>query len=206
MHPQRTDGPVPNLNFHVYGGTLCLLLVFMHTGFRLPSGTFNWILWLSTIWVILSGILGTALQKWIPNTLSSGLDVEVLYDRVPELVDELRKKAEKLSLGASVPIQKFYNKHLALAMAGVQPRMVYCIDITGGYQIRRRRFDYIREALSDEDNRSLAELESIYQTKLALDAHFTLQRVLRLWLYAHVPLSVALMILLALHLFAVFYY
>ena len=66
--------------FHFYAGTLCLLLMFMHVGFKLPSGPLNWWLWGLTIWVSLSGFVGIFFQKWIPRILASGLSIEAVYD------------------------------------------------------------------------------------------------------------------------------
>ena len=44
------------------------------------------------------------------------------------------------------------------------------------------------------------------RTKLELDVHRTLQRPLRWWLYVHVPPSVLLLALVAVHLVTVLYY
>jgi len=54
------------LQIHLYGGTLFLLLMFLHTAFSLPQGAFNWWLWLLSVWVVLSGLVGVVLQKLIP--------------------------------------------------------------------------------------------------------------------------------------------
>src|SRR5260221_5783148 len=43
------------LQFHLYAGTLSMLLVFMHSRFSIPAGALNWWLWLLSIWVTLSG-------------------------------------------------------------------------------------------------------------------------------------------------------
>jgi cytochrome b subunit of formate dehydrogenase len=39
-----------------------------------------------------------------------------------------------------------------------------------------------------------------------LDAHYTLQKALRWWLYLHVPASLMLVLLVGLHVYAVIYY
>ena len=54
--------------------------------------------------------------------------------------------------------------------------------------------------------RKLDDLQAMYKTKLEIDAHYTLQKALRWWLYLHVPVSIVLIVLLALHIFAVVYY
>ena len=194
------------LYFHIYGGALFLLLLLMHTGFRFPTGILARLMWFLSLWTVLTGLAGLALQRWIPRALASGLSIEVLYDRVPDLIEEIRRKAEALAATCAEPIQTFYAKNMAHTLEGPDRRWIYYLDITGGVQARLRRFDYLRDFLSSEDQSKLGELQRLYKTKLEIDAHYTLQRLLRTWLYAHVPAAVMLLALVALHIFTVFYY
>lgn len=194
------------VQFHIYGGTLFLLLTFMHSGFRIPAGTLTWWLWFLSIWITLSGILGVLLQKWIPKILTSGLSIEVHYERIPELISEIKKKAENLIHNCDASISDFYRKNLALSLIGPEPRLIYYIDITGGIQSQIKQFDYLRKFLPAEEKRKLDQLELLYKTKLEIDAHFTLQKALRWWLYLHLPISIVLIVLVAMHLYAVLYY
>lgn len=194
------------VQFHMYGGTLFMLLVFMHSGFQIPKGTMNFWLWALSLWVTVSGLAGVALQKWIPRLLTSGLAVEAVYERIPELVIQIRDRAEKLAEVCSEPVRDLYQKHIAAALATPNPRMIYYIDITGGIQSRMNQFDYLRRMLSSGEQQKMEELRLLYKTKLELDAHYTLQKALRLWLYTHVPVSLVLVVLAALHIYAVWYY
>jgi len=194
------------LQLHIYGGALFLLMVLMHSGFRIPVGLITWWLWALSIWVTASGLLGVTLQKWIPKLLSSGLSVEVIYERIPDLVLDIRNKSEALVGEAELPLQDFYRQHLAVALSAPKNRLIYFLDITGGSQARLRQFDYLRALLSRDGRALLNTLESYYRTKLELDAHYTLQKALRWWLFLHAPLSLLLIVLLLFHLFAVVYY
>ncbi len=194
------------LQFHVYGGTLFLLLMFMHVGFRTPHGILTWWLWFLSIWVVGSGLLGIVLQKWIPTLLNAGLSIEVHYDRIPELVAEIRQRADELVAGCDYPIRTFYRKHLAPALAGPKTRLIYYLDVTGGIRARTESFGYLRGLLPAEEKQKLDALQAMYKTKLEIDAHYTLQKALRWWLYLHAPVSVALVVLLGLHLYAVLFY
>ncbi|MGH8015902.1 MAG: hypothetical protein ACREBV_06900, partial [Candidatus Zixiibacteriota bacterium] len=60
--------------------------------------------------------------------------------------------------------------------------------------------------LADEDKQKLDNLALLYRSKLECDAHYTLQKPLRLWLIAHLPVSIMLLALVLIHLFIVFYY
>ncbi|MCG3121381.1 MAG: hypothetical protein ALAOOOJD_04446 [bacterium] len=194
------------LQFHLYGGTLCLLLIFMHTGFRQPHGLLTWWLWFFSLWVSVSGVIGVILQKWIPKLLTSGLAIEAVYERIPELIAEIGEKVNALVDTCAAPVKDFYQKSIALALAAPRPRLIYCIDITGGIQSRLKQFAYLRGFLPAGEKEKLNQLEAFYKTKLEIDAHYTLQRLLRLWLYTHVPASLVLLVLLGMHLFAVLYY
>lgn len=194
------------VQFHLYGGTLAGLLVLLHTGFRLPHGLFDWMLWLLSIWVTLSGLLGVALQQWIPKILSSGLSVEAMYERIPELVEQIRARAEKMVESCTEPVRDFYRSNIAAALIAPQPRLIYYIDVTGGIQSSIKQFGFLRKVLSLEEKEKLDQLQDLYRTKLELDAHYSLQRPLRWWLATHVPLSLVLLLMVALHIWAVWYY
>jgi len=194
------------LQLHVYGGALFLLLTLMHSGFHFPTGMLNWWLWILSIWVTFSGIFGVLLQKWIPKILTSGLANEALYERIPELVMEIRGKAEALMQTCSDPLRDFYRKQIALAFAEPQRRWIYYLDITGGAHDRLKQIEYLRNVLSVEEREKLGKLESLFKAKLELDAHFTLQKMLRWWLYLHVPVSIILLILVGFHIFTILYF
>ena len=192
--------------FHVYAGSLALLLVLMHSGFRLPTGTLTWWLFILSLWVTLSGLLGVFLQKWIPKILTSGLSIEVMYERIPELIQEIHERAETLVAICTDPVKDFYRKNMAPALVGPQTKLIYYLDITGGVQSHVKQFEYLSKLLPTEEKERLTQLQTYYKTKLELDAHYTLQKALRWWLYLHVPTSLVLILLVGLHVYAVWYY
>lgn len=191
---------------HVWAGGLFLLLVTMHSGLSWPTGTLTWWLFGLSWWTVLSGFLGLFLQSWIPSVLSSGLSLEVNYDRIPVLVDEVRAKAEAIVAEADSAISELYRKSLAPELAAPRRRLVYFTDITGGIRTRLTEVDYLRRFLPADEKEKLTELEKLFRAKLEMDAHYTLQRALRLWLYLHVPTSLVLLGLVVLHVWTVLYY
>lgn len=194
------------LRAHLYGGGLFLLSLLLHSGFRLPEGLFSWVLWLLSLWVVFSGFLGLFLQRWIPRVLTSGLNLEAHYDRIPELVKEIRQRAAALAASAEGPLQTLYRQRLAPALAAPMPRLIYFLDVSGGSRTGLRELEYLRSLLPEGEKETLEELERLYRSKLELDAHYTLQRALRAWLWLHLPASLALLVLVALHILAVLYY
>ncbi|MCH9647682.1 MAG: hypothetical protein K0U98_05540 [Deltaproteobacteria bacterium] len=194
------------LSFHIYGGSLFLLLMLMHSGFRWPTGTLNWWLWALSLWVVTSGFIGLGLQRWLPRVLTSGLPVEVNYERIPELVEQVRVRAEEVALSACEPTRDLYRQRIEPALEAPRRRLGYFVDVTGGWGARQREFDYLRNLLGEDERQKLGQLEELYRSKLAMDAHYTLQAALRYWLFAHLPVSLGALGLLMLHIFSVLYY
>ena len=194
------------LYLHVYGGALFAILVLMHSGFRVPTGALNTWLWALALWMAASGLGGLALQQWIPRVLASGLATEVHYDRIPELSAEIRAQAERLAGGAGEAVRALYDRRIAPALAAPRRRLFYFLDITGGIHGRLKEFEYLFELMEEDELHRLRELQRLYRTKLEIDAHYTLQPALRVWLWTHVPVSLAVLALLAIHVFTVVYY
>ncbi|HSR67416.1 MAG TPA: hypothetical protein VLU25_05695 [Acidobacteriota bacterium] len=194
------------LQLHVYGGLACLLLIFMHMGFSWPSGRLTWVLFLLSLWTILSGLIGVAAQKYYPRVLASGLSVEALYERIPDLVGQLRGKAEKLMGECGQAVSEFYRDRVEEVLAKPMPRWSYLLDIRGGIDTRLREFDHLSRIVGEKERLHIEKLREIYRAKLELDAQYTVQRLLRRWLVIHGPLSFALLALLLMHMLAVLYY
>lgn len=194
------------LQFHLYGGFLFLMLMFMHSGFTIPTGAFYLWLWGLSIWVSATGVVGLILQKWLPKVLSSGLNIEVIYERIPQLSKELNKNADALVADCSQLVKDFYLKRILPSLKKPTLRLIYFFDITGGIQRRMRQFDFFKKLLPEDELNKVNELQLIYKSKLEMDAQYTLQRLLRIWLPLHLPASILLLVLLCVHLYVVFYY
>ena len=192
------------LQVHLYGGALFLFLVALHTGPSLPQGALGWCLWLLALWVVGSGLAGLFLQRAVPQILAAGTATEVNFDRIPELVEALRARAAAVADEADVPVRTLYARSLAPALAAPRRNLGVLLDAGGGRRLEP--IEHLRRLLAADEKARLDELEQLYRTKLDLDTHFTLQQLLRGWLWLHVPTSLALLLLVLLHIGAVVYY
>ena len=138
--------------------------------------------------------------------LTSGRSMEVNFDRIPDLVDAIRKRAEEQIKGCEEPVKGFCMKNVLPSLQAPTVRLIYFFDITGGLAERLREFDYLYRFLGPIETQKLDNLLQLYKTKLMIDAHYTLQRPLRFWLYAHLPASMLLLVLVVMHFLSVFYY
>ena len=194
------------LRAHLYCGALFLFFLLLHSGLRLPQGHFSWALWLLSLWVVASGFFGLFLQRWIPRVLTSGLHLEAHFDRIPELVEEIRQRAATVALGVEGPLRTLYQQRLAPTLSAPVPRVIYFFDVSGGSRTGLRELEYLHSLLPGEEKETLGKLEKLYRSKLELDAHYTLQWALRVWLWLHLPASLALLALVMLHILTVLYY
>ena len=193
------------LHLHLYGGGLFLLLVLMHSGFQFPTGTLNSWVWGLSLGMVITGTAGWGIQKWIPMALS-GVPIHVRPDRIHEAVDEIRVRAEDILNKCDDPVKSFFQNKVMPELKAPQQRFMYFFDITGRLQSRLTDFDYLKSFLSAEEKNKLEELLQLYKSKLKIDAHYTLIGPLRWWLYAHIPISVLLLVMAGLHILSVLYY
>ena len=184
---------------HLWGGGVFLVVMTWHGGLSFPEGHLNGWLWILTIWVVLSGLAGMAVQKWIPRTLAQGLSLDVVYERIPEIVTDLHARAESLVNEGPEPLRTLYRNHLAASMAAPANNLSYFLDVTGGSRTKTSEFEFLYRHAEPEHRAVVRELESLYKTKLECDAHYTLQKALRWWMWLHLPPSLAMMVLAALH-------
>lgn len=192
--------------FHVYGGALAFFFILIHEGFRSPSGALGWIMLALAAWAVLSGLLGVWIQKWIPAALASGLQVEAIFERIPELVEKLRSEAAALAEGSSEALDRFYRDDIEPALAGVQASWDYLLDVRGGRERRLAAFTRLGPFLAEEERPRLEDLRVIFNEKLELDAQYSLQKLLRLWTLVHAPPSILLFGFLLYHIAVSLYY
>jgi hypothetical protein len=187
------------IQLHIYGGFLAFVFVLVHAGFRWPSGTMGWLLLSLSAWATLSGLVGVWLQKWIPAALSRGLQVEALFERIPELVEKQLAEADKLIAGASEILERFYTDDVRPALAGIDSSWNYLADVRSGRDRRLEPFSRITQFLAEEERPLLEDLKAVYTEKLELDAQYSLQNILRIWVAIHVPPTLILFGLMVFH-------
>ena len=202
----RKLGPTRKyLQIHIWGGVVFLVLFLLHAGITLPDGALPLLLWTFSMWVVVTGAIGVALQRSVPKVLEPTSTFEVQLQRIPEFAGQLRERAEAAAATAEPRVRSYYEQQLAPDMGG--PRMVAAL-LRNPRQARRGTGDIeiLRRTLPPEGLKSLDDLRELHATKHELDVHYTLQRILRGWLYLHLPVAIALLGLVVLHVFFVIYF
>jgi hypothetical protein len=194
------------LQAHVYLGTIAFLGVLLHAGLSWPHGAMGWALLLLSAWTTGTGLLGVWLQKWIPSALSDGLRVEALYERIPALVEGLRGEADTLMEEASDVLNRFYQNEVRAGLGRLAPSPAYLLDVRSGRERYLEPFRRMTQFVDAAEKEKVDDLMTLYTEKLELDAHYSLQGILRRWLILHVPFAGLLMGLLAIHIFTWLWY
>ena len=190
------------LQVHFYGGSLAAIYVLLHTGFTWPHGTFGLMLLLLTVLTTISGLLGVFAQKLVPPTLSN-TGVEAIYERIPELLSEVRTEAATAVTGASDRLMRFYGTNVQPALAGPSLSWSYLVDMRSDRDRRIAEFDSLRSFMDEADRQRLEQLQTLLVKKIELEAHYTWQTVLRWWLLVHVPAAMLLLAAVAAHVIVV---
>jgi len=195
------------LLLHAVGGTLALAIYWVHTQSIWPNGIYERALAVLFYLTVLSGILGYVVQRIYPRILTQ-TGVEVIFERIPAHVFELRERAEALILKCCDETRvDTLGKHYLDTMEWFFRRPRFGTQhASGGQRSRqwiRQQDANVRRYLNEDERVYLDELTDLALQKNQIDVHYALQIVLKRWLVFHIPLTVALMTMAVWHLLVV---
>ena len=198
------------LKLHVVGGFLALIVFWIHTGNLWPTGTYERALALLFYLLTVNGIIGFILQRIYPGHLTQ-TGLEIIYERIPAEVAEVRERAEALVLECTQAtgvetIARYYLETLSWFFR--QPRFFtsHAVGRQKGRYWIRQRFALIKQYLNETETSYLAKLQTLAEMKNKIDVHYALQTVMKSWLLIHIPLTVAVLVLAAWHILLVHIY
>lgn len=194
------------LQLHIYGTVLATLFVLIHVGFTLPAGAMGWWLFGLSVWTTGTGLVGVFLQKWIPILIARSVRVEAIYERIPELRQQLVTEADALMRDAPEMLTRTYNAHVRPFLESPRPRLGYLANAGISRDAVLEPLTKLASFTEAADRERLKDLESLVLDKIDLDVHLTVQRALRVWLMTHVPAAMLLLALVAVHVAAVLYF
>lgn len=196
---------------HILAGYLLIAAFLSHSDFSLPDTGFEWALWVCFVLVTLSGIFGTYLS-WSLKT-KRRIDEGVSYDRIPSLRADLAQdvhdavtRTDPAAAAIALPglphdawIMDLYTTHLRDFFQG--PRN-YTSHLIGSQRPLKRLTDEI-EGLSryvDQQGREkLTTIKDLVIEKDRLDFARVYLGLSKGWLFVHVPVTYALIVLTVFH-------
>ncbi|MEQ1524827.1 MAG: hypothetical protein ABL936_26515, partial [Aestuariivirga sp.] len=212
FHIAKTAGLSPKSamrwrKLHIGAGYLVIAAFISHSDFTLPDAGFEWALWAGFVLVTLSGIFGTYLV-WSQRA-KGRIDEGVSYDRIPALRTELElaflravAKTDTTAAAIDLPglphdawITDLYTTHLGDFFQG--PRN-FAAHLIGSQRPLKRLTDAIDNLSRYVDQQSQAKLATIRNLvieKDRLDFARVSLGLTRGWLFVHVPVTYALIVL-----------
>jgi hypothetical protein len=201
---------------HIFFGYLLIAAFISHSDFSLPDTRFEWALWASFVLVTLSGIFGTYLA-WSLQA-KRGIDERIGYDRIParrtELAREVQAAVAKTdpaaaAIGLPAPpydawIMDLYTAHLREFFQGQHN---FTAHLIGSQRPLKRLTDEIDTLSTYVDQRSqekLAGIKTLVVEKDRLDFARVYLGLTKGWLFVHVPVTYALLVLMVLHVIVVY--
>ena len=182
---------------HLWLGFLAWPILLFHGGFHLGGALTATLMALLTI-VVASGVFGAALQHYLPAVMTREVPMETIYEQIESVRAQLLAEANDRAASISaVPITEFYAQRMRPFLLSPADRRNPLADPDQA----RAAFLQVRTLVPPELHETLADLENICEEERQLTRQVRLHRWLHAWLLLHVPLSLALLLLGAVHAF-----
>lgn len=213
------------LRGHIWLGLLSVPMIFFHAAFRL-GGWLEIVLWGILTVVIISGIVGLALQNVIPRTMKLQLSTEFIPDQLSEVCKRLIISADEKIMAHCTPA--VVEAAVMRSAEGPAPAGAKPLDWLAGFHIHTVRpflapgplmdsalasgeqaqlvFDRVRSSLPENCWATVDWLEQSCSERRQLAHQERLFRLLHGWLKVHIPFSVALAVFTAIHVIFALYY
>ena len=212
---------------HLWLGFLSFPLILYHAGFAC-RGSLAAVLMLLFFMVWVSGLIGAAIQHFVPQYMMQNVPLETIYEEIPHVRQQLREEADQLASSICGPLQEAApgSEEPASESAAVVTTAVIEVEPEDRVRFKHVYLDTIRPFLQNPDNPNgdfsspaksaavfhslhrllpapvhavIEDLQSICEEELQLNRQRKIYHFLHGWLLVHVPLSIALLALGGIH-------
>ena len=188
---------------HVYLGLALIVVGTLHTGFQIGWNVHT-LAYVLMLLVIVSGIYGVVVYATLPSTLSSNRN-EMTRAQMLEALTALDRQLES----AAQPLDRQKSD---LVIAALEQDVFYggaLARLTGAYPGCRTKRALARfpEGHGDEAEERVRTLLSKRAAQLGqIRRHLRIKALIEVWLFIHIPATIALLAALLAHVVSVFYY
>ncbi|MET0238788.1 MAG: hypothetical protein ABW184_02725 [Sphingobium sp.] len=194
---------------HVYLGLSLIVIGTLHTGFQLGWNVHT-LAWALMMLVILSGLFGIAVYAALPTQLSTNRDQMTeaqMLEALRAIDRQLHEAAQPLTSDMAQVVQSSLDQDAFGGSAwnrlsGHYPR---CATAAALDRVR-----VVTGPQADLGHDPLEKIDTLLDRKQAMLArlrrHLRLRALLEVWLYVHVPATIALLAALLAHIVSVFFY
>ncbi len=198
------------LQAHIYLGWLTVIVFFLHTGFRVPTGRLEVALALCFYGVTASGVFGLWISRRLPSRMVRSGE-SLVFERIPALRHRLHKEVKELIRKAeretqSTTLGDFYVRELSRYFWRIPKLLDPLLGDDVVHHAVSRELSVLRRYLDKQEIGFADQLAGLVETKRNLDFQFASQRLLKLWLFVHIPLSYGLLVFAAAHVWLALHY
>ncbi len=191
------------MQIHIYLGVFTSIVFLFHIVDFWPKGEFEQWLAIVFVCVVISGITGIILYRVIPPLLSIH-DESIIYERIPALRWQIKKQIDDLVQRSieeenSTTIADFYRRRLLGFIMTRSIPFSYFSGVHQTIQVWEGRFNTMKRYLNKNEQLLFDEIIELTNKKIELDYQYVTQRMMKAWLFVHVPLTLTLLILISLH-------
>lgn len=216
---------------HLWLGVLSLPLVLFHAGFSF-GGTLTTVLMWIFLAVYVTGIMGLALQQFLPRVMTESLPQETVFEQLDHVREQLLAEAEQMAKGEggavgrtkgagrvqgrvvesrSAAAEQGPERNTLLIFLDRQVRPYFAKDgaLRSRFADRSARvalFEELRRTLDPALHPVTRDLEALCAQREQLEMQRRLHVWLHGWLLVHVPLSYVMALLAAVHAVMSLYY
>jgi hypothetical protein len=199
------------ISAHVYLGLLTLLIIPMHAGFRF-GGNVHTLAYILLVVVVLSGIVGLRIYLTVPVILTlheRGMLPETLEAEINQILKEMKQ------LAADKPgiFQHLYEEEVRQCRELKSQGWRILFTPVDPNAILAQRTHELHKQLADvpaTDQEGFSRFVGLVMRKTELEAYLAgqmrLKNGLQAWLYVHLPVSIAMVAAVGIHLLVVLYY
>ena len=210
---------------HLWLGVLSFPIILFHAGLTFGGSLTAVMMWVFAI-VIVSGVVGAALQHYMPRMMLSRLPMETIYEQIPHVRAQLLIEADTIVSDACGGMAVITDPAAERAMGGaskLQTAVRIDADVTaplrefylaemrpfiekpeGSHPLAEKAygeqvFGRLRTLLPQVFHSALSDLDNICEEQRQLRRQQRMHAVLHGWLLTHIPLSFALLVLAIIH-------
>lgn len=201
---------------HIWFGLLTLPMILFHSGFS-SHGPLAAVLMTLLFLVFFSGVAGALIQHFVPSMITTTIPLETIYEEIPHVREQLLAEADtrvralftEEDADAASESEEMVELEVEdrQYVAGVYYQMirpflsnpdVRTSDLSDGNRAASF-FEALRRRIPATAHGPIEDLESICEEERQLIRQQRLYIWLHSWLLVHVPLSIALIVLGAVH-------
>ena len=194
------------LKAHMYISVLCIIVVSMHTGFKI-EGAFSGVLFASFILVAANGVFGAMLYNTIPLAVSKYGKNIVLKEEIEENLKNFLAEADKSVADTSGEFKAIYKKKIRPIFEITKTRWEYLLtEERALINSTKNIYEALKKEVPAAEVYDLNIIISILVEKEKISFMWAKLRMMRVWLNWHLPLTTAMLTALVIHVVTVFYY